>query len=49
MVVANGKREAVSNYQKAGPTKLWATELLIDALLAEAQWDAKRKTEENEK
>jgi len=39
MAVANGKRKVVSNYQNAGPTKLWAIEQLIDALLAKAEWD----------
>ena len=43
MVVMNGKRKTVSNYANSGPTKLWAIEQLIDALMANAKWDSSPK------
>lgn len=37
-VVMNGQRKIISNYAKAGPTKLWAIEKLIDDLMSKAEW-----------
>jgi hypothetical protein len=45
-VVMNGKRKSISNYANAGPTKLWAIEQLVDALMTKATWDAPKKKPE---
>jgi hypothetical protein len=39
MVIMNGKRKVVRNYANAAPTKVWATEQLIDGLMFAAKWD----------
>lgn len=46
MVVMNGKRKTISNYANAGPTKLWAIEQLIDALMAKTKWDGPQQKPE---
>lgn len=46
-VVMNGKRKCICNYANAGPTRLWAIEQLIDALLTKATWDPPRKKPDN--
>ncbi len=37
-VIRNRKRKIVSNYANTGPTKLWATQQLIESLLPEVRW-----------
>ena len=46
MVVMSGQRKVVSDYAQAGPSKLWATEHLIDDLLTKAHWNDPPKTED---
>ena len=49
MVVRNGKRKTVSNYNNVGPTKLWAIETPIDDLLRNAQWRDSQKADDKKK
>jgi hypothetical protein len=39
--VRNGKRKTIRNFADAGPSRLWALEHLIDAMIAHVRWDAK--------
>jgi len=48
-VVMNGKRKAIKNYARAGPTKLWAIEQLIDDLMAKAKWSGPKKPADTKK
>jgi hypothetical protein len=40
LVTIHGQQKTVRNYGGAGPTKLWAIEQLIEALMVKAKWDA---------
>lgn len=39
LVVMNGETKTVRNYGKAGPTKLWAIEQLIEKMVVQATWE----------
>ena len=49
MVLISGKQKVVSDYAHSGPTKLWATEQLVDNLLIKAKWNDSPKASGREK
>jgi hypothetical protein len=40
--VIGGQRKTVRNYAEGGPSRLWAIEQLIDAMIAHVRWDSEK-------